>query len=760
MCNVAIVARSIIPSITLCGHSQLEYLEKEGKINYRFIPAHIISGENLSWADVIIFLRSESDIEAYACKLASKANKHLVYVLDDDLLNAPDYLSSSAYYNLKSTKNNIRTIMSLCDTFLTSSPVLLKKYGGGFKNAFLIDEPSLNKIESKPSNNTIKIGFAGSIDRTQDISKILKDAIKIILDKYKNKVEIEFMGAKPDFVDELELSYIPYQPSYESYTAYMSRCNWDIGLAPMPDTEFHSCKYYNKFIEYASFGIAGIYSNLEPYIYGIKNKENGLLANNTTEDWVDAISKLIDDEKLRKSITDECLRQAKTKYSLEVLSEDYFNKITTGYTEQTEKAQIANLTYARIIIFFKRVFRKIQEQGIKFPSWLIKKLGEKTQNIIKKINNNNDKKKLFDILSKQDGVCVVAPYFTKDNERDGYEQRVKRIDETVLSDKFRIYLMGEDRLCENVLVNFVDSNHAIIKFNSFETGQLYETFEFVKRCKAIYIHSVIRFMPVNVSNEMFKIFDFPGVKKIWDVHGSVPEEYKLSDNTHNEIISSKIEKSFYEKADIIVCVTNSMQKHLEHKYGKRDVHFVTLPIFANDFINNNNIDKSVNEKPVVIYSGGLQKWQNVDMMIDALKTNKNLYYKMFVTNIDDFKFMIKNESFDSVEIDSKKPTELLNDYVKSDYGFVLRDDIVVNNVACPTKLIEYIKYGIVPIYKTENIGDFKEFGTMFVKYEALLSNKLPTNEQKQIMINNNKKIIDIIQSQTENGISELKEILS
>lgn len=70
--KVIIIAHSLIPSVILCGHKQLEYLQLQNKVEYRFISTNRINSKNLSWADIIIFLRSESEMEYYAAKLAKK----------------------------------------------------------------------------------------------------------------------------------------------------------------------------------------------------------------------------------------------------------------------------------------------------------------------------------------------------------------------------------------------------------------------------------------------------------------------------------------------------------------------------------------------------------------------------------------------------------------------------------------------------------------------------------------------------------------
>ena len=572
MMNVLVVSTTFIPSVLLCGHCQLEYLEKQGKCSYKFSISHFINKRNVEWADIIVFLRSDSDIDAYVSKIAKKAGKKLIYVMDDDLLNVPSYLSSAPYYLLPSTQHNIRTIMSNCDTFLTPSPVLLEKYGPDFKYRFNIAEPSLNRIGKKAENTKVKIGFAGSIDRAQDLNEILEDAITKIVEKYDDSIEIEIMGAKPDFVDKLGLKHLPYQDGYDNYTAYMAKCNWDIGLAPMPLTEFHRCKYFNKYVEYASFGIAGIYTNCEPYIFGIRDRKNGLLVNNTTEEWVAAISELIENTKLRKKISDECLREANEVYALDILAEDFYEKITHDYVK-AQKAAIPGLGFAKFIIFFKRVFRKIREQGLNFPAWFIQKLQSKIDDRRTLDKDKRNKEKLKQIIGKEKTMFIFAPIFGSTD--DDYDRRVRYLDEQ-FDEYYKIYFSGEDRIAEHLKVDILDEKHATIVCNSFDILQSEEVLDLISRCGNCLIHSVIRFMRDKISDDMYKVFDLPNVKVYWDSHGMIPEAYHEASNFHTEKITADIEKVFYEKSDVIICESEELKEHFIEKYGEREVEFLIM----------------------------------------------------------------------------------------------------------------------------------------------------------------------------------------
>ena len=85
--------------------------------------------------------------------------------------------------------------------------------------------------------------------------------------------------------------------------------------------------------------------------------------------------------------------------------------------------------------------------------------------------------------------------------------------------------------------------------------------------------------------------------------------------------------------------------------------------------------------------------------------------------------------------------------MKAHYGYVLRDDITVNNVACPTKIADYFKYRIVPIVSSPKIGDFVDSGMKYITLDDFNSGKLLSKSQLKEIADNNenvlKKYVDI-----------------
>ncbi len=370
MTNVLLIYEVFIPSVKLCAYDQLNYLYERGKISFKHCLAKNVTKTMCERADIVVFARSASVLEEKLAMEFKKCGKLLIYSMDDDLLNVPEYISSGAYFRLKNVKNRISHIMQLCDFLVTPSPLLGQKYGGTFIRTFLMEEPCVVKPYSiTTSNKKVKIGFAGSIDRAGDINNLISGALREVLHRYGDRVIIEFMGAEPDLVKEFKLTHFPYENSYKAYKDKLDQLNWDIGLAPLPDTLFHNCKHYNKYIEYSSSNIVGIYSNVQPYTRVIRNKINGMLCDNTEEAWVNAISWLIEHDEAREAIKEYNNKLMSDRYSIPVVAEQLFcefQEFTSYHAKECTKFPLRKIKTISII---KKSYEFILKYGVRSP-WI------------------------------------------------------------------------------------------------------------------------------------------------------------------------------------------------------------------------------------------------------------------------------------------------------------------------------------------------------------------------------------------------------
>lgn len=327
--HILLIYRRMIPSIRLCGHAQMETLAAEGKILYRPVQGMRLRAEDLAWADVALLGRLDSWYELQIVRKLKAAGKTLVYIMDDDLLNIPPEVTSASYYNQPVIQRCIREIIGLSDAILSPSPVLLEKYAREGKAAIPAEEPALSPAEytPHPEGAPVKIGFAGSVDRTGDLEGVLREALGTIRQEFGDRVAIQFFGGKPGFAEEIGAECIPYTESYDRYRETLNALGWDIGLAPMPETEFHACKHYNKFVEYAAAGIAGIYSRTGPYRRLTDFGDCAVLCGNTAEEWTEAIRGLVTDREKRERMRQKAAECARGPLSLEQVSGALYDQL-------------------------------------------------------------------------------------------------------------------------------------------------------------------------------------------------------------------------------------------------------------------------------------------------------------------------------------------------------------------------------------------------------------------------------------------------
>lgn len=376
-CHVLLIYESMIPSVHLCGDGQLSELERMGRIEYQKKTTLRVTRETIEWADVTVLCRLDTSLGCELAKRLHDAQKYVIYMLDDDLLEVPNCLSVSAYYTCEDTRNHIRRIIELSNAILSTSQKVLEKYRYEGGRSLLVDgfAECFTEFEPHKGRKSIKIGFAGSLDRSRDVDTILSEALIRVKQTYGDRVHFEFMGVKPDCAERIQADVLPYTESYKQYRKVITSLEWDIGLAPMPDTEFHSCKYINKYIEYASAGAAGVFSRVEPYLRLSREMGVGELCENTTDAWYEALCALIEDDERRECARKTAYEYVRQKMNLHAVSERFFEELKEvfGY-RAPETAWKYGLAWQKARHIVSKGWIVARKYGLKLPTVILRKL--------------------------------------------------------------------------------------------------------------------------------------------------------------------------------------------------------------------------------------------------------------------------------------------------------------------------------------------------------------------------------------------------
>lgn len=351
---------------------------------------------------------------------------------------------------------------------------------------------------------------------------------------------------------------------------------------------------------------------------------------------------------------------------------------------------------------------------------------------------------------RKGSICFFSPLFDEQRLKDGFFRRVKAIDD-VFIDSFKIYIHTEDRKLRCLEIKITSDLTASVGFSSASTFQKIQVVLITLLVGRIYIHSVAQLGRY--------ILSIPFIVKCVDLHGAMPEEFHMQGDQLNELLAEKKERRVAQKADIIVTVTDAMTRHFRKKHRVNEHKIVvTLPIFEERLFTKTECKpyaqgRYINNKPIIVYAGGVQKWQLIPLMQEVINNTANkAIYKLYFPDPSAFleQWHPTGESCD-VEIGSKSAAELIEILGQCHFGLLLREYSVVNQVACPTKLIEYISHGIVPILLSPHIGDFYEMGLQYLDLSEFLAGRIPTERQRDYMAMHNKEVLAKIQEQYYDG---------
>ncbi|WP_254528743.1 MULTISPECIES: hypothetical protein [unclassified Sphingobacterium] len=358
-------------------------------------------------------------------------------------------------------------------------------------------------------------------------------------------------------------------------------------------------------------------------------------------------------------------------------------------------------------------------------------------------------------------VLVLAPFPNEQNSNDGFIQRVSKMDR-FMENYDRVYIQTSLKSFFKKSRIQYDESIVAYKINLILHWPI--LLKYALNVKLIYAHTIFNLLWLKY------FFKFIKAPIILDVHGTVPEEIKMTGNISRAEKFDSIEKECFNKIDTAIYVTDAMAVHFSNKYPGFNFNNIIYGIIP-DHIDNKNKQIPLNElsnlktklgikedDTVVIYSGGLHIWQNIDEMLTNIKAkvnDENIVYIFLVSDRDAMNKKIQSMDLKDKRIilDSVHSSELKYYYSISHYGFVLRDDIVVNRVANPTKLIEYLFFGLTPIVKLVEIGDFNSYGYQYITSEDFINNKLSNNKSPH-----NEEVVEkIFSSYDDHEVSKLFE---
>jgi glycosyltransferase involved in cell wall biosynthesis len=274
------------------------------------------------------------------------AGAKFIYTLDDNFF---DLVQENKGWPPVRFMGIVDYLLLHADGVIVTTPALkerLENFNANIKviqNA--LDEGLLvPRIPAKPArldtDRPITIGYMGSLTHDEDLMMVLP-ALKEIYGKYSNRIEFQIVGVirnemTRDQLKEIPIRFISPKPYENEYPLFMlwftGRVNWDITISPLRDTLFNRSKSDIKFLDSSAIGAASICSRILPYKSTVKHKETGWLAENQTQDWIEAMDSLIVDHNLRLRVARNAIKYLYNERTL-ARTADKWVEVLTGFLE-------------------------------------------------------------------------------------------------------------------------------------------------------------------------------------------------------------------------------------------------------------------------------------------------------------------------------------------------------------------------------------------------------------------------------------------
>lgn len=297
----------------------LNALASIGLLQFQAKSLRKIRLTDLLWSDIVVMQREASRKSMTLLKLAQRLGKVFIFEIDDLLTALPEFLNH--HEAIIRNKDNLFKVLDSADIVCTTTERLKHKLSVSPEKVFLV--PNYTELIDQAPARHLPLVAAEAVHlviASSDLVLIdfILPPIKQLKAAYGDAVKVVAIGPNAKKVSTaIPDTIVTPVLSLAEFRRFVSTLTNPIGLIPLDDSEFSSCKSAIKYYDYSLCGLVTVCSNVPPYSDVISHEQNGFLVANDPQSWFAQIRRLVEDPDLRVRVSVAARCQVMKEHSLQ-----------------------------------------------------------------------------------------------------------------------------------------------------------------------------------------------------------------------------------------------------------------------------------------------------------------------------------------------------------------------------------------------------------------------------------------------------------
>jgi glycosyltransferase involved in cell wall biosynthesis len=260
----------------------------------------------------------------------AKRRVPLIYLLDDPLY-IPYRSPANGVLSYLKFFGKVGRLCAISATVIANSPSnaeFARRHNGNvWEVPSVVDADIYDGWRPKEgARDQVCIGWTGSATTVPNL-QVIRGPLATL--GRRDDVQLKFIGG-----DDFNLPDVPHEARrWDPRTEVEDLRTFDVGLLPLPLTDWTPHKFYLKLVQYMALGIPAVATPLGANPAVIDHGENGFLAHNDAE-WVALLERLAADAELRERLGKRAAEDAHRKYTLQANAE----KIVAAFRSALDRA--------------------------------------------------------------------------------------------------------------------------------------------------------------------------------------------------------------------------------------------------------------------------------------------------------------------------------------------------------------------------------------------------------------------------------------